>query len=375
MKAGFSRFLEAAPGRLHAAAHSHHPWPDVTRAAHQQAWDDAARLMDDKWDHFFGIVLPETRARVATVLGLPDPESLVFAQGTHEFILRIASTLPHPFSVLTTDSEFHSFARQLTRWEEAGIATATRVAAEPFDTLPERLVAGFAHHDLIFFSHVHFNSGYVVPDLGALVASLPASPIVVIDGYHGFMAIPTDLGRVAGRAFYLAGGYKYAMAGEGAVFLHVPPAAPAHPVDTGWWAGYGALTGQGNDVVYSPGGQRFAGATNDPSGIYRLNAVLAWLDREGVGVVDIHRHVGGLQRLLLDRLDGALTTTLMPAEDTRDRGHFLTFRRPDAGDLYRRLHAAGVVTDFRADRWRIGLGIYHDADDIDLLARLVNAAL
>ena len=30
------------------------------------------------------------------------------------------------------------------------------------------------------------------------------------------MALPTDLQRVAPRVFYLAGGYKYAMAGEGA---------------------------------------------------------------------------------------------------------------------------------------------------------------
>ena len=42
----FSRFLGAVPGRLHAAAHSHHPWPDVTFDAQQQAWLDAARLAD-----------------------------------------------------------------------------------------------------------------------------------------------------------------------------------------------------------------------------------------------------------------------------------------------------------------------------------------
>ena len=34
MKEHFSRFLGAAPGRLHVAAHSHHPWPDVTFEAH-----------------------------------------------------------------------------------------------------------------------------------------------------------------------------------------------------------------------------------------------------------------------------------------------------------------------------------------------------
>ena len=40
----FSRFLGTEPDRLHFAAHSHHPWPDVTRDAQVQAWDDAARL-------------------------------------------------------------------------------------------------------------------------------------------------------------------------------------------------------------------------------------------------------------------------------------------------------------------------------------------
>ena len=45
----------------------------------------------------------------------------------------------------------------------------------------------------------------------------------MIDGYHGFMALPTDFAAIAGRAFYLAGGYKYAMAGEGVCFMHCPP--------------------------------------------------------------------------------------------------------------------------------------------------------
>jgi selenocysteine lyase/cysteine desulfurase len=375
VKSDFSRFLEAAPGRLHASAHSHHPWPDVTWAAHQQAWEDAARYMDDKWDHVLGAVIPEAKAQVASVLGLTGAESLVFAPNTHEFIGRIASTLAHPFSVLTTDSEFHSFARQLARWEEAGVATASRVAAEPFDTFPERFVTAFDGHDLVFVSQVHFNSGYVVPDLASLVGALPESPTIVIDGYHGFMALPTNLARVADRAFYLAGGYKYAMAGEGACFLHVPPSAALRPVDTGWWAGFGALTENRHDVPYSSGGQRFAGATADPSGIYRLSAVLKWLGDRGVGVADIHRHVGRLQQQLLDALDPGLMASLIPGSDAPDRGHFLTFRRPDAGEIYRRLHAAGVITDFRADRWRIGLGIYHDAGDVELLAGLINAVL
>lgn len=376
MKEGFGRFFAADPGRLHAAAHSHHPWPDVSFEAHLRAWEDAARLADDKWDHVFGTVLPATRRRVAAVLDLPDPESLVFAPNTHEFVVRLASTLPTPFTVLTTDSEFHSFTRQLARWEEAGIARATRVPAEPFETFPQRLAAAYAGQDLVFFSHVHFNSGYVVPDLAGLVARIPAGPLVTIDGYHGFMAVPTSLAAVAERAFYLAGGYKYAMAGEGACFLHVPGSSlDVRPVNTGWWAGYEGLTGDGGDVAFSPGGQRFGGATADPSGIYRLEAVLAWIEEAGLTVAGIHRHVADLQARLIGALDPGLVSTLIPPAGVDDRGHFLTFRRDDAADIYSRLHAAGVVTDYRADRWRVGLGIYHDDADIDRLAENINAAV
>ncbi len=374
MKAAFSRFLSAAPDRLHAAAHSHHPWPDVTYDAHMRAWEHAAELADDKWDRVFGTLMPSVRRRIAAVLGLPDPDTLTFASNTHEFVVRIAGDLPRPFRVLTTDGEFHSFARQLERWEEAGMATADRVTAEPYDTFPERFVSAFRGHDLVFFSHVHFNSGYVTPDLDRLVAAIPDGPMIVVDGYHGFMAVPTDLAAVAERVFYVAGGYKYAMAGEGACFLHVPPTAPARPVDTGWFAGFGALTEAPTGVPYSPGGQRYGGATFDPSGLYRLEAVLDWLDDTGVTVEVIHRHVRRLQERLLDRIDPDLAATLLPDTTAPDRGHFLTFRLPAAAEMYDRLHARGVVTDYRGDRWRVGLGIYHDEDDVDRLAKEIDAA-
>lgn len=367
MKEAFSRFLGSEPDRLHFAAHSHHPWPDVSFTAHQQAWEDAARLMDDKWDHIFGTVFPAARTEIARVVGLSDPGTLVFAPNTHEFVLRIASCLEPGFRLLTTDAEFHSLTRQVARWEEAGTVQATRVPAEPFETFPDRLVDAYAGHDLVFFSHVHFDSGYVVPDVAAVAAGFPEPALVVVDGYHGFMAVPTDFAPAQGRAFYLAGGYKYAMAGEGACFLHVPDSAPHRPPNTGWWAGFDSLTQSQGKVGYGPGGWRFAGATADPSGIYRLGAVLDWLRTEGITVAASHAHVAGLQARLLDGLGSRLRRDLVPPEQFDDRGHFLTFRRADAADLYRKLHARGVVTDFRSDRLRVGFGIYHDDEDVDRL--------
>ena len=57
-KEHFSRFLAKHPQRLHFCAHSHHPWPDVSFEAHQQAWLDAAELMDAKWDKVFDQIAP-----------------------------------------------------------------------------------------------------------------------------------------------------------------------------------------------------------------------------------------------------------------------------------------------------------------------------
>ncbi len=371
----FGRFLAADPDRLHFAAHSHHLWPDVSFEAQQRAWLDAARHVDGKWEEVvFGEVVPAAQRRVAAVLGLPDPASVVFAANTHELVTRLVSCLEPPVAILTTDGEFHSFARQSRRWEEAGLAKVERVAVEPFGSFGERFVAAVeaGGHDLVYVSHVFFDSGFVTPNLGAIVASA-APGFVAIDGYHGFLALPTDLSSVADRAFYLAGGYKYAMAGEGACFMHCPPGYGERPVDTGWFASFGALAdAQGDDrVAYAPGGARFAGATFDPTALYRLNAVLHLLDAEGVTVADIHDHVRRLQRRFLAGLDGTRLdrASLIPEEPVPSRGHFLTFRRPDAGDVHRSLAERNVVTDHRGDRLRIGFGIYHDEAAVDELLR------
>jgi kynureninase len=369
-KSHFTRFLGAAPTRLHFAAHSHHPWPDATLDAQQEAWNDAARLADLKWDRVFGEVLPEAQRHVARVLRLPDPRTLCFAPSTHELVVRLLSCLPAKLRVLTTDGEFHSFARQMKRLEEAGAAQVERVAVEPFATFADRFGAAAARggHDLVYFSQCFYNTGFLVEDPAALVAAVrDTRTCVVIDGYHAFMAVPTDLAAVAARAFFTAGGYKYAMAGEGACFLHCPPGYAERPLNTGWFASFGTLTAaQEGAVPYAVGGQRFMGATFDPTALYRLNAVQRWLQSEGITVDAIRAHVLGLQRQFLEMrarhgflADGAL----VPPEGTA-RGNFLVFRHPEAQAWHGRLLTAGILTDCRADRLRIGFGLYQEGADL-----------
>ena len=372
LKLGFSRFLGAKPGRLHFAAHSHHPWPDVSFEGQQRAWLDAAEMMDDKWEHVFGVIAAGTRSRLAALLGLADPATLTFGPNTHSFLVRIFSCLEPPVRVLSTDAEFHSFTRQSRRWEEAGLAIVDRIPAEPFETFADRFTreARAGAHDLIYLSQVFYDSGYLVPELDQIVSSVPENrTFVVIDGYHAFMAGPVNLGAIQDRVFYLAGGYKYAMAGEGACFLHVPPGHGARPVDTGWYAGFGQLeTGVSDSVFFAEDGSRFAGATYDPSGLYRMAAVLGWLEEEGVTPAAIRAHVIDLQERF--QAGRPRLGEMLPPQPL-ERGNFLTFRTDRAGDIYRSLHDQGVITDYRRDRLRIGFGVYHDERDVDRLLDVI----
>ncbi|HUS23762.1 MAG TPA: aminotransferase class V-fold PLP-dependent enzyme [Candidatus Binatia bacterium] len=376
-KKHFSRFLIS--GQLHFAAHSHHPWPDVSFSAQQQAWLDAAALADRKWDKVFGDVLPAAQAHVARILHLPDPRSIAFAPNTHELFMRLWSCCPRDVPrVLTTDSEFHSFSRQMKRLEEDGKAEVRRVSVAPYASFEERFIAQARreHYDFVVFSQVFYDTGFRVLDLDALVRAVSDSAtVVVIDGYHGYMAVPTDIGNIAQRAFYIAGGYKYAMAGEGACFMHCPPGYAERPPNTGWYAAFGTLArGQAAlQVPYAEGGQRFMGATFDPTALYRLNAVHEWMLRENLTVDAIHTHVENLQsRFLAQRADRDLLKpgVMLPPEG-QPRGNFLVFRHPRAGQWHRSLLDAGVVTDCRDDRLRIGFGLYHEPRDVDALANRI----
>ncbi len=380
-KAHYRRFLDANPGRLHFAAHSHHLWPDVTRQAVLDGWDDAARLVDRKWDRILGEVVPRARAHVARVLDLSRPEQIAFAPNTHELVVRLLSCLldRSPLRILTTDGEFMSFARQAARLEEMKQVRITRIATEPFDTFEARFrEAAAGEWDLVYLSQVFYNSGFAVTNLPALVSAVrQPETLVVIDGYHAFLALPTSLRSVEDRVFYLAGGYKYAMSGEGACFLHVPAGCRLRPVDTGWYASFGRLAqSPAGGVEYSDDGFRFWGATFDPTALYRFNAVMEWLAGLGVGVADIHAHVGALQERFLTGLERARVaalplSSLVTPRQAEKRGHFLTFRLAQAADLGRRLGEGGVIADWRGDRLRFGFGLYHDPEDVDeLLARL-----
>jgi selenocysteine lyase/cysteine desulfurase len=373
-KALFSRSLSADPTRLHFAAHSHHLWPDASREGQIQAWDDAARLADRKWDKVMDEVWPEAQGHVARELSTEQPDSIVFSANTHDFIIRLFTAAPRPnarLRTLTTDGEFHSARRQLARWKEEGWVEVERIGAVPFDTFSERFLtaANSGKYDLILVSQVLFGSGRTfdrADDLAALAR--PEGPWVVIDGYHAFMALEHPFGKQEAKtAFYLGGGYKYAMSGEGCAFLHAPPGFGSRPPVTGWYAEFEDLSLPPGSVGYAADGRRFLGATFDPSALYRFNAVQRMLRQHGLTTTAISAWVAALQEQLVDSLTEtplAGAELLNPLDGGPQHARFLAFRSPDAQRWYEELKAKNCITDVRGDVLRIGFAIYHDGEDV-----------
>lgn len=359
----FSRALTANPQRLHFAAHSHHLWPDAAYEGHMTACDDAMALADHKWDKIMGPVWAEAQGYIASELNLADPQTIAFAPNTHDFLIRIMSAIPtRPVRVLTTDGEFHSFRRQMDRWEEGDEVIVEAVSA---DALLEKALAG--NHDLIFASQVLFNSGTILNGIEQLAAlARPDGPWVVIDGYHGFMALHTDLSAVADNIFYMSGGYKYAMAGEGVCFLHAPPGYAPRPTVTGWYAAFDDLALPPGEIGYAPDGRRFLGSTFDPSGLYRFNAVQATLAEAGLSTSIISEHVEALQSHFIGQ-DPLPDMGLLNPLDGNPHARFLAYRGKKTPLLHTALADRNIVTDVRGDVLRIGFAVYHDTSDVDCL--------
>jgi hypothetical protein len=135
-------------------------------------------------------------------------------------------------------------------------------------------------------------------------------------------------------------------------------------VITGWFSEFGVLTERerAQRVAYGQGGDRFAGATYDPTSHYRAARVFGFFrDRELTPPLlrEVSQHQIGLLASAFDALD------LDPALVSRDRacplgdiGGFLALRSPLAPVLVRGLRARGVWVDSRSDVVRLGPAPY-----------------
>jgi len=304
----YSRFRVAE--RLLLTGHSHQAWPDRAFEGQQRAWKDASEWVDDKWERAF---LEADRVREGYRRLLGDPSGhYSLAANTFELLVRLLSALPlrqRP-RLVTTDSEFHSLRRLLTRLEEEGVEVE-RIDAHPAVNVGERLAAVTDEKTAaVLTSTVFFNSAQIAGGLTqAAEACRQHGAVLVLDAYHQLNVVPMSLAQADLTDAYVVGaGYKYCQLGEGNGFLRFPADCRLRPVATGWYAEFGELTHEHDSikVQYHAGHDRFAGATYDPTSHYRAAEVFAFFQGHELDVAllrQVSQHQIGLLCRLFDALD------------------------------------------------------------------------
>jgi selenocysteine lyase/cysteine desulfurase len=360
----YSRF--GVSQRLLLTGHSHQAWPDCGFDGHMAAWLDAARYVDDKWEHALAQA-DRVREGFAGLLG-DAGGGIALGANTHELVVRLLSALPlrtRP-RLVTTDGEFHSIRRQLDRLEEEGLII-DRVPEAPLESLTARLSRAVDDRTaLVLVSAVFFDTGRIARGLVDVAAACRRhGSRLLVDAYHALDVLPFSLAdQGLGDAFVVGGGYKYCQLGEGNCFLRIPQDTELRPVVTGWFSEFTVLADRqrGERVAYGQGGDRFAGATYDPTSHYRAVPVFEFFREQGL-TPSLLREVSQHQIRLLASTFDALD--LDPAVLSRDRdcpleevGGFLALRSPIAGTLVRRLRARGVWTDARGEVLRLGPAPY-----------------
>ena len=354
--------------RILLTGHSHQAWPDVAFEAQQQAWLDAAELVDDVWDVAFEKA-NEVRRGFARLLD-DSPDRIALAPNTHELVVRFLSALPlkkRP-KLITTDGEFHTIRRQLDRLAEEGIEVV-KVAAEPAATLAERLAQRVDDRTAaVLVSAVLYTNAHIVPDLKATLEACQWSGAeLLVDAYHALNAIPFSL-KAEGLegAYVVGGGYKYCQLGPGNAFLRFPADTTLRPVVTGWFSEFTDLSkAPSGRVEYGPGPARFAGATYDFTSHYRGAAVFKFFEEQRFTPTELR----ALSQRQIESLASALGIEAEVA--LHETGGFLALHTRDSAHLTKALREHEVWTDYRGDILRLGPAPYVTEDQLDEAANII----
>ncbi len=358
--------------RMLFTGHSHQAWPDCGFEAQQEAWNDAAKLVDDKWDKAFQKA-EDVQTGYSKLLG-DKSGYITLGSNTHELLVRILSALPLKAKTrfITTDGEFHTIRRQLDRLTEEGFEVI-KIPSFPVAEVAEKLASACNEHTAaVLVSSVFFNSGLIVPGLNELAEVCTKNDTaLIIDAYHHLNVIPFSVEENnLQNAFITGGGYKYCQLGEGNAFLRSPKDSEMRPVITGWYSEFTALSSKkkAGEILYGQRGDIFAGATYDPTSNYRAARVFKFfedmnLTPEFLRIVSQHQIsvlIDEFDKLELDPKIINRDTTVSP----ENIAGFLVLYSESAGLISEKLKEKNVWTDYRGNVLRFGPAPYISDEQI-----------
>lgn len=262
----FSRVLHEQAGKIYLANHSLGRPLDATADDVAEALALWPTRMGAAWDDW-SLELGAFRERLARLLNAPRPDCIVSKTSAGQGLRAILNTYDRLVRVVATRGEFDSvdvilrhYARRgridlrFVEPDEGGMFAAADVRA-----------AVRAGTDLVVLSQVIFNSGQVMPELGALVSDMHgAGARVLLDVYHSLGVLPVDV-TALDVDFAVGGSYKYLRGGPGSCFLYLHPRhldGSISTLDIGWFAKRDAFDYQRPDPPrWADGGDAFMEST------------------------------------------------------------------------------------------------------------------
>lgn len=358
--------------RLLFTGHSHQAWPDVAREGQVEYFDLCARDVDKKWEKSF-----EKTEILRNYLRdyYDDPNGMYCREeSTHFLMVSLLSSfdLKNKPKIVTTDGEFYSMHRQLTRLEEEGLEIE-RVPTEPDPEFASRIIAAMDERtSAVMLSRVYFETALINTHLTEIAAAARTRGIpVIIDDYHGTNVVPLSI-REAGLTdcYIMIGGYKYLQWGEANCFLRFPEDCELRPVVTGWFASFSTLEQPRNNgpVQYDKSDQRFASATYDPSSQFRAARVVEFFQEQGLTPEVLREQyeaqVGLLRSLFIEKDFDSEHIRLTHHEPLNRNGGFLSLTSPYARDIRADLLERNIFTDARNTILRLGPAPYTTTEQI-----------
>jgi kynureninase len=370
----FGRVLARNASRVYLANHSLGRPLDAMDGDLLEATSAWYAHLGGAWDAW-SAELAAFRGRLATLLGAPDAGCVVPKTSAGQGLRAVLNSFDHPPSVVATRGEFDSLDVVLREYAHRGFARLALVepdAAGDFeaDAIVRAIVPGT---DLVVLSQVMFQSGQVLPELGAIVAHAHArGALVLLDVYHALGVIPVEVGALD-VDFAVGGSYKYLRGGPGACFLYVAPrvlGSGRRTLDIGWFAKDAPFTYARPDPPrLAEGGDAWMESTPPILTWYQARAGQRFT--LGIGVDRLRAQSLELQRALVALL---AERGIAAQGGTADRGAFVVVRRDDAGTLAERMRAAGIDVDARGRSLRLCPDVLTTADELrraaDVLARV-----
>lgn len=374
----FSRSLSETKRRneIYLANHSLGRCPDQAVADVQQFMEAWTVHLDQAWQiQFWGGEYENHRNRIADLLSIADKKWIIPKTNTAQGLRAVLNAHPSsmPLKIVALEKEFDSADQVLKAYQDAGRVQVTWVkpplnqSGVPLYDASSVIESFPPQFDILIISHVLFETGQVLPDVGEIVAhARRCGAVVILDTYHSLGVIPVDFSGLD-LDFAVGGCYKYLRGGPGACFLAVAERIVNDPrwvpLDTGWFAKPNPFSYERTEnAAFAESGDRWLESTPPVITAYQAKAGLEFVLSAGVNRI----RTDSLHRLNFLRQAGAkLGVKFFQPHDENCFGGFALLPSNQSHELASQLRQRGVNVDARGQFVRFSPDVLTPLEEIN----------